>query len=250
MLGFALVRCGGSTAGGGTRDASSDAIAVAAGDDDARSDAMGGGDAACPESQFPGSGGGACWCDPSNPCQPCCPAMTDAAACFILPSDYDTSCTVDSDCVAVQYEPNWCVSECMCGGGTINRNSATQYEQATAATPLGSGAIAPAECGCTAFSGGPCCAQGQCTFGGPCPSPPADGGIVDAALADSPSGSLDFTVLCVGDAGPVDGGSPAEDPAVPGVSRWCNGAEVCTPFNGGWECCILMSAGVSFCLSP
>jgi hypothetical protein len=79
-----------------------------------------------------------------------------------------------------------------------------------------------------------------------------DTSAADAGDVDASGGTIDYTVLCVGDAGPVDGGSPADNPAVPGVSRWCNGPEVCTAFNGGWDCCVTMggSPGFSTCIGP
>ena len=69
-------------------------------------------------------------------------------------------------------------------------------------------------------------------------------GNVDAAANDASGYTPNYTVLCAADAGPQDSGS-----AIPGVSRWCNGPEVCIPFNGGWECCVLMH-GISFCVNP
>ena len=62
--------------------------------------------------------------------------------------------------------------------------------------------------------------------------------------------TLDVTVLCLADAGPVDGGTPAaENGDIPGVGRWCNGPEVCTPFNGGWQCCVT-GPPISVCVAP
>jgi hypothetical protein len=162
--------------------------------------------------------------------------------CFISASNYDSSCTVDSDCVAVTETDDWCASDCLCGRGFLNKKSAAQYVQEAARTPLGSGAVAPGFCGCP-LSPPPCCVQGQCTVTG-CGSTPTP---VDDASAEP--GDLGYTVLCVGDAGPVDAGV-ADTPATPGVSRWCNGPEVCTSFNGGWACCVLNPAPVVICVLP
>jgi hypothetical protein len=161
----------GSAAAAAVRDANSEGVAVEAG----------GGDGACLDQAPAATSGGACWCDPSNPCQACCPATIDAAACWISASNYDTSCTVDSDCVGVVGTPpspgyrvqfgNWCASECLCGAPAgINKNSAEQFFQDVARTPLGSGAVAPGFCGCPVVLG-PCCQQGQCTYSGCSPTP-------------------------------------------------------------------------------
>jgi hypothetical protein len=111
--------------------------------------------------------------------------MADAAACFISSSNYDTSCTVDSDCIPAQFG-NYCVSQCFCGGGAINKDSGAQYAEDRARTPLGSGTIAPGLCGCP-VSFGPCCSQGQCTTA--CSGrPSADTGTVDSGVDDGSSG--------------------------------------------------------------
>jgi hypothetical protein len=171
----------------------------------------------------------------------------DAAACTILASNYDQSCTVDTDCVRVA-AGDYCGDECLCGGeSTINVGALAQFNADVAKTPIGSGAVegVGADCGCpTEIDNAPCCQGGQCVVGR-CPE------TVDAAPAndDAPSGNeLNYTVLCVADAGPLDAGYPGP-PAIPGVSRWCNGPEVCTPFNGGWECCVFM-APQSMCVAP
>jgi hypothetical protein len=101
------------------------------------------------------------------------------------------------------------------------------------------------QCGCPE-SIGPCCSEGKCTTGNACFASSA----IDAGEVDSSGYTPNYAVLCVGDAGPVDGGSPAETPAIPGVSRWCNGAEVCTTFNGGWACCVLMGPSFATCVGP
>jgi hypothetical protein len=244
VLGVVLVGCGGSTAGERSDTSHRDGGTSTGSSSSSTSNGS--------SSLNVVLANGSCYCDPSNPVQSCCPADTNAAACIISASNYDTSCTVDSDCVgSVGSQPvlfgNWCVSQCSCGGGLINKDSADRYAQDVAATPLGSGAVSAVECGCLP-SFGPCCSQGKCTAGAAC-TVSIDAGIADADLVDGPSGSVDYTVLCVGDAGPVDAGSPSDNPAVPGASRWCNGPEVCTPFNGGWACCVQQGVG-AFCVNP
>jgi len=139
-------------------------------------------------------------------------------------TDYPEGCCVAGKC---QFSPVTCPSDtlaaCSEAGGACSRHVA-----------------AVRECG-SAGQGPPgSCAQPDETC---CLSE------LDAATVDSPVATLDFTVLCLADAGPVDGGTPpAENGDIPGVGRWCNGPEVCTPFNGGWECCVLL--GVSMCVAP
>lgn len=238
-LGVLLAGCGGSAVGGSSSPTGGDAAADA-------SDAGTSGDATAEDT------GVACVCDPANPVQACCPDASDPA-CLISESNYDTSCTVDSDCVAtagmnpeyvVQFG-NWCVSQCFCGGNAINRDSAAQYAQDVSRTPLGSGAIPALECGC-AVSLGLCCSAGKCTTGPACASPVE---ATDAGVVDASSYTPNYTVLCVADAGPSDASSPAQAPAVPGASRWCNGPEMCTPFNGGWECCVARGP-LAMCVAP
>src|SRR5208283_2279748 len=63
----------------------------------------------------------------------------DGSACFISASNYDQSCAVDSDCVAViagsalapavvvQFD-NYCTQGlCICGGDAINKDAVPQY---------------------------------------------------------------------------------------------------------------------------
>ncbi|MGO9838206.1 MAG: hypothetical protein ACLP1X_28840 [Polyangiaceae bacterium] len=79
----------------------------------------------------------------------------------VLASDYDQSCTVDTDCTLVGEVPS-CPAEA-CDGCTlwaINKGAITHYmtafSQAFASVPSGTG------CGCIAEDG-PCCRGGQCT---------------------------------------------------------------------------------------
>ena len=143
---------------------------------------------------------------------------------------------------------DYCGDECICGGdSTINVGALAQFNADVAKTPIGSGAVEGVGADCswpTEIDYAPYCQSGRCVVGD-CPE------TADAAPAsdDAPSGNeLNYTVLCVADTGPLDAGYPGP-PAIPGVSRWCNGPEVCTPFNGGWECCVFM-APQSMCVAP
>ena len=167
----------------------------------------------------------------------------DAASCMILASNYDQSCTTDMDCAGIS-AGNYCApNQCFCGGSTISSRALPQFNADVAKTPVGSGEIPSGLCGCP-VEFPPCCQAGQCVSGNACATD-----VVDAAPNDASGYTPDYTVLCVGDAGPADGG-PSNAAAVPGVSRWCNGPEQCLSFNGGWACCVTMSPGVSFCVSP
>jgi hypothetical protein len=85
---------------------------------------------------------------------------TAGPSCFIVASDYDQSCSADSDCVSVDFG-NYCQWICRCGGDAINRDSLSQFTADTAMTPLGQGSI-PYACNC-GYILGPCCRGGQCT---------------------------------------------------------------------------------------
>lgn len=97
---------------------------------------------------------------------------TGTGACNILASNYDKSCTTDSDCVEVS-AGTFCVPACQCGGATINGGALPQFNADVAKTPLGSGALGRITCGCT-VSVGPCCRQGTCQIDSGCDAQPAD----------------------------------------------------------------------------
>jgi hypothetical protein len=73
----------------------------------------------------------------------------------IWATDYDQSCTSNSDCVPV-YQGSLC-SECRCPNETINSAELAKYEAASN-TP----GQPPASCFCPAFPP-PLCQQGVCT---------------------------------------------------------------------------------------
>jgi hypothetical protein len=90
---------------------------------------------------------------------------TVAPSCFVAASDYDQSCSADSDCVRVDFG-NYCQWICRCGGDAINIDSLSQFTADTAMTPLAQGSI-PGVCSCGSIFG-PCCRGGQCTTGTAC----------------------------------------------------------------------------------
>ncbi len=92
---------------------------------------------------------------------------TDANVQLIEASNYDQTCTADSDCVAVG-EGNFCYAgslNCQ-NSAAINKRSYAQY-QADVAKTRGAGCYAPGSCG-EVF--GPCCQSGACQMGSQCPS--------------------------------------------------------------------------------
>jgi hypothetical protein len=161
---------------------------------------------------------------------------------MVLSSDYDQTCNVDEDCEAV-LSGDVCPLTCNCGTNcsldAINVRQHDAYLAALSAawTPY-SPMIPP--CG----TSNACCQAGRCVAR--C-APPADAGV-GLPIGDASDGP-NYTVLCVGDAGPSDAAYDADIPAVPGVSRWCNGPEMCTAFNGGWQCCVSIGP-TETCIPP
>ncbi len=87
-------------------------------------------------------------------------ASADGGACVISASNYDQSCTIDSDCRMVS-SGNYCSASCLCGGSAVNAAAVAQFNEDVSKTPLGSGALGNVICGCPAESG-PCCRHGVC----------------------------------------------------------------------------------------
>ena len=98
----------------------------------------------------------------------------DSALCLINTSNYDQSCSLDSDCIGMFIDldggigrvipiqsGNYCTKMCVCGGGAINRTSLAQYASDVLKTPLLSGGIPGAGCFCP-LEVTPCCQQGVC----------------------------------------------------------------------------------------
>jgi hypothetical protein len=96
-------------------------------------------------------------------------ACTDANVQTISASNYDQSCKVDSDCVAIAVGDACyaCLVQCMTGGA-INRSDLSRYQSDLSKT-IGAQEIGgmPVPCGCPAYSG-PCCRSGFCTSGLEC----------------------------------------------------------------------------------
>jgi hypothetical protein len=151
-------------------------------------------------------------------------ASLDGAACFINTSNYDQSCSVDSDCVTqVDVNPNeihdywevqsgnYCQPMCLCGGGVIGKSAVAQYLADLSKTPLGSGEIPYERCGCM---GEPpfCCYSGLCAL---CVveagAPPDTGASSGANDAEGPDGTPNDGTSADASAhsmGPVDAGRP------------------------------------------
>jgi hypothetical protein len=88
---------------------------------------------------------------------------SEASDCRILASTYDQSCSLDTDCLAVDEVHACPATICsFCTTGVINRQVASTYmkafSSATAAVPLDAGS-----CNCGAI-GNPCCRAGVCQF--------------------------------------------------------------------------------------
>jgi hypothetical protein len=85
-----------------------------------------------------------------------------AASCVISASNYDLSCTKDSDCVPAALEDTcqpWCTVQCPFQA--INARDLPKYQADVARTPLAScGPIGVCSCPC---QGSPKCEHGQCT---------------------------------------------------------------------------------------
>jgi len=171
----------------------------------------------------------------------------DAAACWIIASNYDQSCAADSDCVTdvgtfphefAVSSSNYCESLCPCPGETISRAAATQYLNDVLRTPLGSGAIPFPSCSCPEL-GNACCMGGRCIVSLQCELNPSDGGN-----DDGPQGTpLESGVLCSAISGPLDSGV-----AQPGIAQWCPGT--CAQVSSEWACCISAGPDTYLCSAP
>jgi hypothetical protein len=101
-------------------------------------------------------------------------ACTDADVQLIQASNYDQTCTTDSDCVAVA-EGNFCFPP-NCPSAAINVSATAQYNADVAMT---NAAICGGASSCPTFSG-PCCRGGSCSLGAACVSA-ADAGAESGA---------------------------------------------------------------------
>jgi hypothetical protein len=138
-------------------------------------------------------------------------ACIDASVKRIQASDYDQSCTVDTDCrlIAVGNACTPCAFDCSFGAA-INVSALAQYNSDVANTP----AVAAEFNGQTCASGcpaafGPCCVGGKCQASttSQCPAPASDAGDAAAdtgADADASACTVDSSELaccCDGDVG-------------------------------------------------
>jgi hypothetical protein len=172
------------------------------------------------------------------------------AACLIQTSNYDRSCSVDSDCIAVVsignrmfsvQSGNYCEPMCLCGGGVISSSAEAQYVVDVSKTPFGSGSIDGLLCYCPNEPSIPSCMSGSCSLG--YDFMPADAQATSDSEAAAPQMG---DVLCGLESGPIDGGEGGSQP-----SRWCMPPESCVPFNGGWACCTTQPfGGMSVCVAP
>ncbi len=135
----------------------------------------------------------------------------DAAGCVLAASNYNQSCTVDTDCVPIS-TGNYCDPlTCMCGGvgDVISKNALPQFQADVAKTPIGSGAIQGASCGCPLFGLGACCVAGMCQFGFDACSGAGD---ALAACADAGGTCSRFVEECGGrGAGPANSCAYADE---------------------------------------
>jgi hypothetical protein len=174
---------------------------------------------------------GVCGLEPSDFC-------TDANVQLIQASNYEQSCTVDTDCVAVA-EGNFCYpgsTNCP-GNAAISKSDYARY-QADVAKTNGASCYAPGNCG---DESGPCCIGGKCQVGSQCANPvPTDAAAdtgADAATADAGADAA------------LDGGTADADACAP--SGGCTAAcvagrhNVTIMVNGCLvtECCVPDDAG-------
>jgi len=98
---------------------------------------------------------------------------TDANVELIQASNYDQSCTVDSDCVSIAVGDACypCVVACQTGGA-IHRSALSSYQSDIAKT-IGAGETSGVPCECPGETL-PCCRGGICHVDFTCESPPAD----------------------------------------------------------------------------
>jgi hypothetical protein len=115
---------------------------------------------------------------------------SDDALCAIHASNYDQTCSDDSDCVtsagrfAINFSIlNYCSDICLCSLNAINKNAADQYLADISSTPFGSGSFPRLTCSCT-DPGGPCCRGGMCTLDCTPPIESGQGIVGDAAALD------------------------------------------------------------------
>jgi hypothetical protein len=88
-------------------------------------------------------------------------ACTDANVELIQASNYDQTCSADTDCVAIAVGDACYPCIVICGtGGAINRSALSSYQSDISKT-IGAGETSSVQCGCPA-GGIPCCRGGTC----------------------------------------------------------------------------------------
>jgi hypothetical protein len=131
--------------------------------------------------------------------------------CTISASNYDQSCSTDTECAMVS-SGDYCDSDqCFCGGSAISVGALAQFSADVAKTPIGTGAIPAAFCGCP-LEGPPCCRAGVCTT--TCSSP----NDTLPACADAGGICMPPNVTC-GTPGPSNTCAYADEPCciAPGI---------------------------------
>jgi hypothetical protein len=115
-----------------------------------------------------------------------------AGPCNIYASDYDQSCSVDSDCVGTLADlggipvesADYCSPGCLCGTGeAINKSAVAQFTAAVSNTPLLSDP-SPG-CFCSVRSTVGCCQNGRCST--LCYGIGIDGGVTPEAQDAEPA---------------------------------------------------------------
>jgi hypothetical protein len=123
-----------------------------------------GGDLACTGVLGPQDcGGGGSFCCVPNAIGPGAGSCTGANVQLIQASNYDQSCTTDSDCIGVGLGNVCFKCDIDCPNAAINRSAQAQYRTDVAHSPAND-----ADCGCPTYPVGPCCIGGMCQFGSQC----------------------------------------------------------------------------------
>jgi hypothetical protein len=91
-------------------------------------------------------------------------AESYSGACLISASNYDQTCTADSDC-AVVTSGDYCSTICLCGGSVINARALPQFNEDVSETPVGTHGVVTGDCACIPPQL-PCCRQGMCAMSG------------------------------------------------------------------------------------
>jgi len=126
----------------------------------------------------------------------------DAGCSSIVASNYDQTCTGDSDCIRIG-SGDICSAPCsfICGlGGVINASDLPAYQADLARTGFSSIGVG---CGCPSFTYGPCCIAGKCALDAECLAASADGSFGEAG-ADAGFMQCESTQACVGGSSRAD----------------------------------------------